>query len=142
MSGSGLVEFLRARMAELQATAQRVDLTPDTGLYQERQPDGRYGLVSPETARFYVMRVRTSGIDGMPKHKADGPATELFRLVDPAYVLADIEAKRRIIEEIEKTLLRLEWTGMYSVREEGRLLLKLLALPFKDHPDWQEDWNV
>ena len=50
---------------------------------------------------------------------------------DPSYVLADITAKRRIMEEMSfDGLGPREW------------LLRVLVQPFQDHPDLDEEWRV
>lgn len=51
--------------------------------------------------------------------------------VPPARVLAESEAKRRIVEWM------CAWQA--DVRDEG---LRLLALPYADHPDYREEWGV
>lgn len=53
-----------------------------------------------------------------------------------ADLLAECEAKRRIVEE---HLLLIGPAGMGSNALEG--ILRLLALPFADHPDYDESWR-
>lgn len=68
-----------------------------------------------------------------------------------AFVLADIAAKRRIIEvaaEIDRKI-DAEWGGVREANElwadgggyEGREVLKLLTQPYAGHPDYREDWR-
>jgi hypothetical protein len=73
---------------------------------------------------------------------------EVLRFADPARVLAEVEAKRRIIaehadgedHECEPRFGEIDWTT-------GRqhLLpcptLRLLALPYADHEDYDEAWR-
>lgn len=47
---------------------------------------------------------------------------------DPEFALADVAAKRRIIELV---------IGAYA----GYAVLPLLALPFSGHPDFREEWR-
>lgn len=47
---------------------------------------------------------------------------------DPTRVLADVAAKRQIIELV---------IGAYA----GYAVLPLLALPYAGHPDYREDWK-
>lgn len=55
----------------------------------------------------------------------------------PAYVLADIEAKRRIVEGIVPE--RDPYAGHPDY--DPLWILQLLALPFADHPDYRaEEW--
>lgn len=58
---------------------------------------------------------------------------------DPQYVLADIEAKRRIVDELH----RIPGDGInFAIAEQNRAddVLRLLALPYSDHPDYRSDW--
>lgn len=74
----------------------------------------------------------------------------------PAQVLADFAAKRRILEwcgERERI-----WIGTVAddpdnpkpedfidggpTHREGHIILRLLASPFSDHPDFNPDWRV
>lgn len=48
----------------------------------------------------------------------------------PDTILAECEAKRRIIEE---------W-GPFETYN-GEELLKVLALPYADHPDYRQEWK-
>lgn len=66
----------------------------------------------------------------------------------PARVLAECDAKRRIINEVIPKVDQMddqiegEW-GTYSVgpHEESWLLLRLLALPYADRPSYREEWK-
>lgn len=55
------------------------------------------------------------------------------------YVLADIEAKRGIVEMLAP------YDDM-QVRRQTRTIagdtLRLLALPFADHPDYRDEWRT
>jgi Family of unknown function (DUF6221) len=53
---------------------------------------------------------------------------------DPARVLAECEAKRRIV----KLVSDVKWTGSYAVRDE---VLETVALPYADHPDYLPEWR-
>ncbi|MEU7103558.1 DUF6221 family protein [Streptomyces sp. NPDC046215] len=52
----------------------------------------------------------------------------------PARVLAEVDAKRAIVEEIEDAEVR--WYGDKLIP-----VLKRLALPYADHPDYREEWR-
>lgn len=55
---------------------------------------------------------------------------ETFRLEGPwhnARVLAEIEAKRRIVE--------------WFTKPSDLLILRCLALPYADHPDYRQEWK-
>jgi hypothetical protein len=63
---------------------------------------------------------------------------------DPARVLADVEAKRRIVGLAAGMLAaakgdsEVDHYGGLSAAEDT---LSLLALPYADHPDYREDWR-
>ncbi len=61
-----------------------------------------------------------------------GPQAEHIARWDPARVLAECEAKRRIIEQVRDV----KWGG-FAVRDT---ILELLALPYADHPDYRAWW--
>lgn len=84
-----------------------------------------------------------TGDDPWPSHRA------FAERVTPARVLAECGAKRRIVERVdvltggEKTYLqRLKHT---DVEDAGyviaRDILIALALPYADHPDYDERWR-
>jgi hypothetical protein len=61
-----------------------------------------------------------------------GRLVNLFALVVPSHVLAECEAKRQIID----------WTqGWRIVPFTGDSLLRCLALPYADHPDFRPEWR-
>ncbi len=47
----------------------------------------------------------------------------------PARTLQEIEAKRRMLKELDLT------------SQTQQHLLKLLALPYADHPDYRQEWK-
>jgi hypothetical protein len=57
-------------------------------------------------------------------------------LHDPASVLADIAAKRAIVDECERAQ-RYEDHG-WALADA---VLRLLALPYQSHPDYQQAWR-
>ena len=54
--------------------------------------------------------------------------------LDPARVLAEVAAKRRIVEHCEVDHLVASPGDPY--------VLQLLALPYADHSDWREEWRA
>lgn len=76
---------------------------------------------------------------------------ERWNPVNPACVLAECEAKRRIVERCRETMADYHagYTGQFQ-RPRGEVLaealardtLRLLALPYADHPDYrEEEWK-
>jgi hypothetical protein len=106
-----LTEFLLARIAEDEAAAQaaeRIDFVTFAGVRRRIRPD-----------LYVTTRDRA----------------HLIIETDPARVLAECDAKRRIVaadwradDSGEATLIRQD-------------VLRLLALPYADHPDYDETWR-
>jgi hypothetical protein len=79
----------------------------------------------------------------MPGYVADHIARH-----DPARVLREVEAKRRILDEVLHEIdfldhqVQMEFgTGpMPDYAEATVLLVKLLAHPYSDHPDHRQEW--
>lgn len=64
---------------------------------------------------------------------------EHIALNDPARVLAEVEAKRQIIEECDSGITG--WTDP-GEKDRCRDILRLLAQPFAGHPGWREEWRT
>ncbi|MEU4256293.1 DUF6221 family protein [Streptomyces fradiae] len=67
---------------------------------------------------------------------------------DPQRVLAEVDAKRRILDEFVTSLTGKdkefdETFGLTDWEFESTAdpLLRLLALPYADHPDYRDDWR-
>lgn len=61
---------------------------------------------------------------------------------DPARVLREVDAKRRAVDHYED--VRRHAPGhMAYILAEGAVgkQIKLMALPYADHPDYQDDWR-
>jgi len=131
---SDLVEFLRARLDEDERDAKAATPAPweydadDQIVYTMH--DGPGGdLVGDEVAY-----VRRRGMEHIARH-------------DPARVLAEVEAKRRILEEASGA----DWLPAnarddepeyaYGIARAWNDALKLLALPYADHADYREEWR-
>lgn len=114
-----LITFLRAQLDADERAARAVEplgYTTDMG-------GNRLDEV------FTHGRLRFASEDGMPRRdKSDKAAADHFARHDPARVLADVAAKRQIIELV---------IGAYA----GYAVLPLLALPFAGHPDYREEFR-
>lgn len=63
---------------------------------------------------------------------------------DPARVLAEVDAKRKILDRIVPLLEELDQAELKRVREyhgHSSKLLRLLALPYAKHLDYRESWR-
>lgn len=135
-----LVVFLRARLAEDEQVARGVSTGPNV----------------PEkwTAAKYREGVRPWRIDGQCSLVVEavcGPDAAHIARHDPARVLAEVEAKRRVIDRYEAGVALLKaWTAadellsaltVQNAENTGlEWALRLLALPFRNHPDYKPEW--
>lgn len=123
-----LAEFLLARIAEDERTARSV-----------RRMNTISGPLMPEVwhgdERVYV--------GGHPISPAEynQMLIDCSEPADPdARVLAECDAKRRIvtrIEEYDRTHISDDFSGELLAED----VLCLLALPYADHPDYREEWR-
>ena len=60
-------------------------------------------------------------------------------LHDPGWVLADVGAKRRIVDSFAASTEPL--TARTAEKAVVRMVLKLLALPYADRPGYREEWR-
>lgn len=122
-----LTDFLLARITEDEDVAldaagwDRSGIERATGRWQ------REGINSVRDAdgRIVIYGDGPSPTDAEVAHIA---------LRDPARVLAECEAKRRIVEQVGN----IAWVGSYAVRD---FVLEALALPYADHPDYRDEWR-
>lgn len=135
----GLVAFLLARIAEDEAGARKA--TGEHWRWVDPGGDVKQALVTDgwnPQADWTVLPVAQG--DAYPLRT---DATHIARW-DPARVLAESAAKRRIVAQHP-------YAGLLSAPEAcGRCAtnppaacptLRLLALPFADHPDYQQEWK-
>ena len=137
---SDLVAFLRARLDEDERVAR-------AAADENREPSWR--LISGE----YVTGI---GLTGMHTEGFvdEAPGEHIVRH-DPARVLAEVDAKRQIIDEHRITPKDQGAGGAetfgcecchfdYNEGYQGLgwcPTLRLLALPYADHPDYRDEWR-
>jgi hypothetical protein len=147
---TGIVEFLTARLDEDEATANRaINPVP-------RQPtDSRNWSVeefvpSEEGAVPAVTWVSDQEEMGVAQVNGDAKAVHIARH-DPARVLADVAAKRAIIEwhavrrtardardPEEQATVDICWCGY----DRPCATLRHLAAPYADHPGYDPTWRL
>lgn len=147
---AGLADFLLARIAEheevARAAARRPIVARDSFL-----------VVGPREPVDAVRVLWYQHGDGRTFNGASGEWAEgqaLFDRFDPARVLAECEAKRRLIAEILAYEARIdgEWGCCHSAEQIARNecpptpvdeipALRLLALPDAGHPDFRPEWR-
>ncbi|MFE9777725.1 DUF6221 family protein [Streptomyces sp. NPDC005775] len=135
-----LVQFLRDRLAEDERIARAAC----------------HARVAPSPWRGESWDDAVLDGDGVVDAKGDGVALVKGELIrahiiehDPARVLRDIDAKRRILDEIVPAMdgmddrIDSEWgVGPMDPSEyESVGLLRLLALSYVDHADYREEWR-
>ncbi|NUS14554.1 MAG: hypothetical protein HOY69_24670 [Streptomyces sp.] len=125
-----LVAFLNARLNEDEAAAAgTLDPAANTGRFRGK--------------RVVRWKVTSNGsgiidVDGGTLRAKDVFPAEAEHIVrhDPARVLAEVDAKRRILAECEGVEYQ-DSRGMASMADN---ILRLLALPYAEHPDYRPEW--
>ena len=118
-----LIAFLRARLDEDEAVARKADMP---GIHP-RGPWDQHGDRRIEDARGYVVA------------QARPESSEHIARWDPARVLAEVEAKRKLIELYlmtyeTSTLDSDAWTIMKDA-------MRTLTQPYANHPDYRPEWR-
>jgi hypothetical protein len=137
-----LIAFLRARIGEDEAVARAVE--------DRSAPwEGRWMADGPDCLRTYNGHVLTYGhrtTDGrdLPIPLKAG-LVEHWARHDPARVLREVEAKRGIVAQYESAREQVRHPVSAENRVRARVaqgeledVLRLLALPYADHPDYEE----
>jgi len=130
MADDDLPVFLRARLGEDEQVAQdavrslRCGCHPGSFAGAWTSDDDRV-LISAEVGHGVAA---ASGYGGLEPEVAAHIACW-----DPARVLAEVEAKRRVIDE---------WAvEAYEHRAALGTALRVLTLPYAGHPDYQQEWK-
>jgi hypothetical protein len=128
-----LADFLLARIAEDEEAARGAAGVPWEVM---EWPGGSQVLVDRAAIRDEKWRVGHLGHVASVEHAHD---VRHIARHDPARVLAECEAKRRIIEE------SVDFNDLPGVDAgvdfENVRVLTLLAAPYADHPDYRNEWR-
>ena len=129
---SDLVQFLLNRIAEDETAARAAS-------------GDRWDRLREGAPKF--RKVVAWGLTPIGAMNAQQDADHIARH-DPARVLAECEAKRRIVAQYQgATLARDNNQGTIArllgdtIVETLTELLPLLALPYADHPDYRQEWK-
>jgi hypothetical protein len=130
---NGLVEFLRARLIEDETTALAAD------------GDSIEAIPLYEGVGYLTLRG-----DHADRYTGELPATLADHVArhDPARILSEVRAKRRILAEVVPEIDGMEdridgeWGAGDPAERESMALLRLLALPYADHPDYRAEWRA
>lgn len=151
-----LVAFLRARLDDDEQAARRACqyASPEWHLDEEFGETVLWWPPEPRVAeeeRCRGLPVISDRWRGQTIESTGPDIAPHIARHDPARVLAEVDAKRRIMDEIAPEATALDETVDYSRRAEprdltrepylGDLLLRHLALPFAGHPDFREEWR-
>ena len=147
-----LVEFLIARLDERQVLAEAASWSDDSNVWLAGQ--------NVHDQRWYVVDSMEEGVlDRVHAHAADDAAVaKLVAANDPAFVLADVAAKRRILAR-HRVPTKSEWQRWHArmclgcgtmgefddprVREINECPeLRDLASPYAEHADFQPEWRL
>lgn len=151
---SDLVEFLTARLDEEELLAHRAAAFRDA--FDDEDSDNGVDWISDNTMVYTTGQVFL--VNAIPPEKFGRPhPEEMLQHIarwDPARVLAEVEAKRKIIEEH----LPVSAFGFADCRSCRDLLgpgqmaasanswpcrtVTLLAQPYADHPDFDPAWRT
>lgn len=141
-----LTEFLLACIAEDEATAR----VAGGDAWEQGERHHETNVVRPAGGFDWVGiagdRLFTGQISNTPRALWEARAAHIARH-DPARVLAECVAKRRIVELYRVRVAQdadeddRESRLVTTTRcEELEAVLALLALAFADHPDYRQDW--
>jgi uncharacterized protein DUF6221 len=119
-----LLQWLRAQLDEDERIARGADPGPwgSSSLGRHDQAAIRTGAPT-SLIQFDGSRAAANGLH-VARH-------------DPARVLREIDAKRRMLDECERAV-DYDSRGMLSMAED---FLRLLAIPFADRPGFREEWR-
>ncbi|TKJ25233.1 DUF6221 family protein [Blastococcus sp. CCUG 61487] len=133
---TALAEFLLARFTEDEERAR------EASQRGSRWQESGAGVWAQ--SRHIVASDGTLPRSGYGVADVDGQAVAHVLAWDPARVLAECDAKRLIVDQF-----RHHEAGVLIVRGDpinyrSALLfaLRALALPYADHPDYQEEWRL
>ena len=124
-----LTEFLLARIAEDEAVARAA--TP--GPWRVCAEGSEGSRIAPEGGTKRE-RSRFLGIMNGRVQPEDGRNAAHIARHDPARVLAECAAKRRIVEGMQP------FGPIDDINAEE--IFALLALPYADHPDYRQEWAL
>jgi hypothetical protein len=126
-----LVEFLRARLDHVAHVAESARHGGE-GRWHQTDPEREDGRIEDERGDVVVYD------EGSPS----GWEAEHIALHDPAAELAEVDAKRRIVDWL--LMVRrgeAEDSGEPMPVDPQDQVLRLLALPYAAHPDYDESWR-
>jgi hypothetical protein len=141
-----LIEFLLARIGEAETAARQATAGPwqwvpgRGGIPSLLESTGARATVWVEQQSFEAPTVVLGTNQGVTLRVR---ARDAVHIADwhPARVLAECDAKRRIVETLTPPTDAAGGTDEVRSGRQDSAVLRLLALPHADHPDYREDWR-
>lgn len=138
-----IAAFVEARLADDERIAQEAT----EGV--SRQTDDPWSGIWSTGASYQPGLIEDSGGGVVVYDEGSPSAAQAVHIArhDPARVLRDVAAKRRILAEVVTRIdeldrhLEADYVGGDNTTGESDLLLKLLAAPYADHPAYREEWR-
>lgn len=121
-AGMPLAEFLLARIAEDEEAARAAS-------------PGPWHLNAERTEVIAVDDIQVAEAFALSNNQLRATAEHIARW-DPARVLAECDAKRRLVTELVR--MQDEEMGWDGVEDK---VMSYLALPYADHPEYREEWR-
>ncbi|MGA4864080.1 DUF6221 family protein [Streptomyces lavendulocolor] len=141
-----LIKFLRARLDE---DAEAAHTWPDDQRHWTERGSRNLDYASGSSESVSAISVGGSGPLGWERIYVKRDVAHLSLHIarhDPARVLAEVDAKRQMIDEYARNAEAAEaeqcpneWNG--GIDKLGHFVLPLLALPYADHPDYRDEWR-
>jgi hypothetical protein len=128
-----LTEFLLARIAE-DETAARGACILYRAVGEHQNIYGDWVPIEPVGSEDRDQVERTASF----YRERGARNVEVVEFYDPARVLAECEAKRRIIgDRLFRESQRPDVLSIF-----GERIMSTLALPYADHPDYRQEWTA
>lgn len=142
----GLAEFLLARIAEDEAAAQEAGERAEDGAWVSAACDVGQCAGHLHTDKHLRERPWLALADCMTNEGGGFSADVVGHIArwDPARVLAECEARRRLVESCRHILFQDPFRqGDYwrGGRDAAEGTLRLLALPYASHDDYRPEWS-
>lgn len=127
MTASDLPSFLRARWDEAEQRAVAATPGPWTVERRDGWNDGTLWVL-PDIERW-------RGMTNTVQFGQDRETAEHIAANDPAFVLADIAAKRQVLDNA------IAWDNQQGLNTTGTVA-RHFAAPYSGHPDWRTEWEA
>ena len=150
---SDLTDFLLARIAEDEAVARTAGEPPwDEWCYDDGGEVYHAETLRKDPDNRHYLNGVTCDTEGLSPAVDEDVGPHIARF-DPARILAECEAKRRIVVQAEEAsadrsscisefYVGAEERAQGYATDPGNLILRALASVYADHPDFDPAWRV